>query len=258
MELSFEELSDFLEKKSTQYNNPNFIETDPISIPHRYSSKQDIEIAGFLTSVISWGQRKTILSNAQKLLLWMDDAPYQFLTQAEERDFKVFQKFVHRTFGGDDCTYFVKRLQEIYDENIDLEEYFLKFVDANDENKIMMAISRFKADFMKKETPTGTLKHLPDPSKNSAAKRFNMMLRWFCRKDNNGVDFGIWSKISTQDLMIPLDLHSGKTARSLGLLQRKQDDRQSVELLTKKLREFDPIDPVKYDFALYGYGVFGD
>jgi uncharacterized protein (TIGR02757 family) len=253
MDWSHSELEDFLNEKVKKYNNPNFIETDPISIPHQFSKKQDIEISAFITSVISWGQRKTILQNANKLIQWMDHSPYQFIKDYTAKDLLVFKKFVHRTFNGEDCVYFIEQFQRIYQENEDLEQYFLKFV-SNGE--IMNAISLFKADFMKNNLQNRTLKHLPDPRKNSAAKRFNMFLRWMARKDNCGVDFGIWINVNPAHLMIPLDIHSGRTARELGILNRKQDDRISVELLTQKLKEFDPLDPIKYDFALYGFGVF--
>ena len=245
------EIKDLLDLKYHQFNNSNFIETDPISIPHLFSKKEDIEIAAFFSATIAWGQRITILRNARLLMQYMEDSPHDFVLHASRDDHKRFKKFVHRTFNGEDAIFFVKALQEIYLNQHGLENVMSKFPDD-----LGKSISNFKKIFLETGKTKRTHKHIADPLKNSSAKRICMFLRWMVRKDKYGVDFGIWKKIKPSQLFTPLDLHSGATARKLGLLTRKQDDWKSVVELTEKLKVFDPRDPVKYDFALYGLGVF--
>lgn len=252
--MTYQELKDFLNFKSDKYNSPAFIETDPISVPHLFSKKEDIEIIGFLTATISWGQRPTILKNARKLAIWMDDAPYDFITRFTKNDVIPFKKFVHRTFNGDDTVSFLYSLQHVYRKYGGLENVFSSALSKG--NSMPQAIADFKRVFFEIKHPERTEKHVSDPMKNASAKRINMFLRWMVRNDGKGVDFGIWKSINPSQLFIPLDLHSGATARNLNLLLRKQDDWKSVSELTGNLRRFDPEDPVKYDFALYGLGVF--
>lgn len=243
-------IKDLLEVKYRQFNSPDFIETDPISIPHLFSKKEDIEIAGFLAATIAWGQRITILKNGKKMMEWMDMSPYDFILSAAPSDLQPFKKFVHRTFNGEDAIYFIKALRNIYQHHGGLEKAF-----SSNPEKMPENIHHFRQLFLQK--PTGrTHKHVSDPLKNSSAKRICMYLRWMVRKDKNGVDFGIWKQIKPKHLYAPLDLHSGATARKLALLSRSQDDWKAVEELTLNLRKFDPEDPVKYDFSLYGLGVF--
>lgn len=248
-----EQLKELLEEKVIFYNQPSFIVSDPISIPHLFTKKEDIEIAGFLSATLAWGQRKTIINKSRELMKRMDNSPFDFVSHASEREINAMKGFVHRTFQGDDCIYFINALQQIYANQGGLEKVFevgyLKNLDIKD------SISHFRDVFFGSEHLHRTRKHVPDPMNGSASKRINMYLRWMVRNDNNGVDFGIWKNISTPHLMCPLDLHSGKIARQLGLLKRKQDDWQAVEELTANLRAFDPLDPVKYDFALFGTGV---
>lgn len=245
------DIKDLLELKFNQFNRPDFIETDPISIPHLFSKKEDIEIAGFLAATIAWGQRATILKNAQLLMQYMEHDPHQFILQAKRNDLLPFKKFVHRTFNGEDAVFFIQALQKIYKDEGGLENAMSLF--PQDLGK---SISEFRQIFFKTGKTTRTHKHVADPLKNSSAKRICMYLRWMVRKDPSGVDFGIWKKIKPSQLYTPLDLHSGATARKLGLLTRTQDDWKAVVELTENLRTFDPKDPVKYDFALYGLGVF--
>jgi uncharacterized protein (TIGR02757 family) len=253
MELTQHQLYCLLEDKASFYNNFQFIETDPISIPHLFTKKEDIEIAGFLAATLAWGQRITIIKKSRELITRMDNSPFDFVTTASGNEIKSFESFVHRTFQGDDCVYFIHALQQIYSYHGGLEQVFNTgyFQDQN----IKTSIHHFREVFFSYQHLSRTRKHIADPLSGSAAKRINMYLRWMVRKDNNGVDFGIWKKIKTSDLLCPLDLHSGKIARRLGLLVRKHDDWQSVEELTANLRTFDPVDPVKYDFALFGTGV---
>lgn len=240
-----------LEEKYVQYNQFQFIESDPISIPHLFDKKEDIEIAGFLSATIAWGQRKTIISNAKKMVELMDMQPYDFVMNHKLADLNRFKHFKHRTFNSEDLSYFILALQHIYKSHNGLETVF-----ALHSADMKMAIHHFKATFFELPHPQRTQKHLADPYKNSAAKRISMFLRWMVRKDKMGVDFGVWKSISPAQLMCPLDVHSGNVARKLGLLTRKQDDWKAVEELTKKLRMFDDSDPVKYDFSLFGLGVF--
>jgi len=253
MNLTHQQLFDLLEEKAAFYNNPEFIEKDPISIPHLFTKKEDIEIAGFLAATLAWGQRVTIINKSRELISRMDNSPYDFVMKASEKEIGTLASFVHRTFQGDDCMYFIHTLQQIYSKNDGLEAVFLEGYHAN--QSIKESISQFREIFFGNQHLHRTRKHVPDPQKGSASKRINMYLRWMIRDDNKGVDFGIWKNFKTSDLLCPLDLHSGNVARKLGLLERKQDDWQAVEELTANLRLFDPLDPVKYDFALFGTGV---
>ena len=247
--LNNQEIYQLLEEKYDLFNRKKFIESDPISIPHLFTKKEDIEIAGFLSATIAWGQRKTIINNAKKLVHLMDMEPYNFVMNHTEKDLKAFENFKHRTFNGIDAEYFIKALQHIYTKHQSLENAFLK-------SNIQQGIHHFKQLFFEIEHPRRTTKHVSDPLKNSSAKRINMFLRWMVRQDNRGVDFGIWKQLNPKDLMCPLDVHSGNVARKLGLLKRTQNDWKAVDELTINLREFDPEDPIKYDFSLFGLGVF--
>jgi uncharacterized protein (TIGR02757 family) len=251
------ELKDFLNEKYELYNNPNFIETDPISIPHRFTQKEDIEIAGFLAATIAWGQRITIINNATRLMKLMGNSPHDFLMSAKEKDLKRFNDFVHRTFNGTDAVFFMKSLQNIYKKHGGLEQVF--DIQANQkEAPTLHAIMNFRTVFFSISGPSRTGKHISNPSENSSAKRLCMYLRWMVRTDKRGVDFGIWKSpvLTPAQLMCPLDVHSGNVARKLGLLKRTQNDWKAVEELTLNLRTIDAKDPVKYDFALFGLGAF--
>lgn len=248
------ELKRFLDEKAAYYNQPLFIESDPIQIPHQFSKKEDIEIAAFLVATIAWGNRKSIIKNGTRLMQLMGQAPYDFVTHfSEEKDAENLKTFVHRTFNGYDLIYFVKALQHIYKNHNGLEGVFSTF---SEEENLQPAIHHFKKIFFSLPHLKRTEKHVSDPLKNSAAKRINMFLRWMVRNDSTGVDFGIWKSLSSSQLSCPLDVHSGRVARSLSLLKRKQNDAKAVQELDKSLRKLDAKDPVKYDFALFGLGVF--
>lgn len=246
-------LKEFLDQKVQTYNTPQFLSSDPIQIPHRFSKKEDIEIAGFLTATIAWGNRKSIITNANKLMHLMDDDPYEFIVGHSATDLERFEGFVHRTFNSIDACYFMQALQQLYKQHGGLETVFTKH--ANQEG-MQMAIHKFKEVFFSWPHPERSKKHVSDPLKNSAAKRINMYLRWMVRQDNHGVDFGIWKEIAPALLSCPLDVHSGNVARKLKLLKRKQNDAKALQELDASLRKLDPVDPVKYDFALFGLGVF--
>lgn len=250
-----EQIKRLLDEKAAFYNSPHFIASDPISIPHRFEEKRDIEIAGFLAATIAWGQRSTIIANAGKLMEWMEWRPHCFILTFSEKDLIPFRSFVHRTFNGADCEYFLWALKNIYQTYGDMERAFtIGF--ATGEPNTKNAIINFRRRFFSIEHENRTQKHVSNPAKNSSAKRLNMFLRWMVRSDHNGVDFGIWNTISPAQLICPLDTHSGRVARKLGLLQRKQNDWQAAEELTSALAAIDPEDPVKFDFALFGMGVF--
>ncbi len=248
-----EDLRDFLETKYNFYNQSYFIHNDPIAIPHSFTLKEDIEISGFLVATIAWGQRSTILRNGNRLIELMDNSPYDFVLNFKPKDLKVFDTFVHRTFNSIDCKYFLIALQHIYRRKGGLNKVFLDSLNVHNCN-IGLAISTFRQTFFSLSYPKRSLKHISDPTKNSSAKRICMFLRWMVRRDKN-VDFGIWTNISPGILAIPLDIHTGRVSRSLGLLERKQNDWKAVMELTTNLRKFDPLDPVKYDFALFGLGI---
>jgi uncharacterized protein (TIGR02757 family) len=246
-----QEIIDLLEIKSTYYNNNGFIESDPISVPHGFSKKEDIEISGFLTAVLSWGQRRTIIRNANQLMSLMGFEPYDFIMNSDEIDWKAFGDFRHRTFNGIDCQYFIKSIRNIYQYHGGLESAFGKAGDAN----VIHRIIGFRDAFFELPGQARTKKHLSNPATGASAKRINMYLRWMVRKDDRGVDFGIWHNISPSGLYCPLDVHSGNVARKLGLLERKQNDWKAVTELTAALRTIDPVDPVRFDFALFGLGA---
>jgi len=251
--LNSQDLKDFLDAKVIQYNNSKFIESDPIQIPHQFSKKEDIEIAAFLTATIAWGNRKSIIKNAKHMMQLLDNAPYDFVMQHRESDLEHLLPFVHRTFNGHDFIQFIKSLRHIYNNHDGLEAVFLKHAEKE---SLQHSIHNLKKIFFEIEHLPRTQKHISDPLKNSTAKRINMFLRWMVRKDNVGVDFGIWQSLSPAQLSCPLDIHSGNVARKLGLLMRKQNDAKALSELDNSLRKLDVRDPVKYDFSLFGLGVF--
>jgi uncharacterized protein (TIGR02757 family) len=245
------ELKEFLDEKVHQYNHPNFITSDPIQIPHLFTLKEDIEIAGFLAATIAWGNRKMIINNAHKMMQLMGHSPYDFVMSHTDEQLEALSQFVHRTFNGTDFIGFIKGLQNIYQNHNGLEGVF-----STPAPSLQHAIANFKTKFFEIPHASRTEKHISDPLNGSAAKRINMYLRWMVRKDTNGVDLGIWKNIEAAQLSCPLDVHSGNVARKLGLLQRTQNDAKAVLELDTQLRLLDAKDPVKYDFALFGLGVF--
>ena len=253
MNLKKEELKEFLETKVELYNTTKFIDTDPIQVPHQFSKKEDIEISAFLTATIAWGNRKSIINNAQRIIYLLDHSPFEFVMQHQNSDLSQLKNFVHRTFNGDDFIQFIKSLKHIYSNHNGLESIFYKYAEAL---SLQNSIHKLKSIFFEIPHLNRTTKHISDPYKNSAAKRINMFLRWMVRNDKNGVDFGIWKSLSPSQLSCPLDVHSGNVARKLGLLKRKHNDAKALVELDISLRKLDTNDPVKYDFALFGLGVF--
>ena len=247
------EIKTFLDEKVVQYNTLDFIASDPVQIPHLYQIKEDVEIAGFLAATIAWGNRKMIINNSLKMMEIMGNSPFDFVMCASEKNINSIEGFVHRTFNSQDLITFIKNLRKIYMNHKGLEGIFTEY---QTEDSLQPAITEFKRIFFDSEPVSRSVKHISDPSNNSAAKRLNMMLRWFCRQDNQGVDLGIWKNISPAKLSCPLDVHSGNVARKLGLLTRKQNDAKALKELDTNLRVMDSVDPVKYDFALFGLGVF--
>lgn len=248
------EIKQFLNEKYQQYASPKFIETDPIQIPRAYSRKEDIEISGFLAATISWGQRPQIIKSAQRLMAQMGDSPYQFITSASQSEINSFASFYYRTFNGTDCVAFLKSLQEIYASGKSLELLFSQGFEMY--GSVKGAITHFRQLFINNDFPARTTKHISNPMAGSAAKRINMFLRWMVRPPKENVDFGIWKAIPVSELMLPLDVHSGRVSRRLGLLSRKQNDWKAVEEVTTNLSTLAPNDPTKYDFALFGLGIF--
>jgi len=250
------EIKFLLDDRYRRYNHFDFIETDPIQVPHTFGKKEDIEIAAFLTATIAWGQRITIIKNARRLMSLMDNAPHDFISNATESDLEIFSDFKHRTFNAADCKFFIRSLQNIYTNHEGLEGVFNKAYQSD--NNISSSLIYFRKIFLEINHEKRTEKHLSDVNRNSSAKRLNMFLRWMVRHDESGVDFGLWKNIPTSALMLPLDVHTGDVGRALGLLTRTQNDWKAVEEITAVLRNFDPVDPVKYDFALFGIGAFGE
>ena len=242
-----------LEDKARLYNTPAFIEDDPVQIPHSFSRKENIEISGFLAAMLAWGRRDIIIRNAMDLVRRMDNRPVEFMMHMNESDLDAFSNFRHRTFNPEDCKFFMRSLQNMYRDGGGLYPSFLEGYLKR--KSIKDAILNFRRIFLDTSHQERSRKHLSDPSRGSAAKRINLFLRWMVRRDQAGVDFGIWDGIDPADLFLPLDVHTGNTARKLGLLRRKQNDWKAVEELTGVLRELDPADPVKYDYALFGLGI---
>lgn len=251
---NYEQIKELLNEKYLKYNGTSFIPNDPILIPHLFSKKEDIEIAGFLTATISWGNRKSIINNATKMMQNMDYAPYDFIKNHNNRELKTFENFVHRTFNSNDCIFFIRSLKNIYANHNGLEAAF-SVNKTKDEFSLKFNISNFRRLFLEIKHLKRVEKHISDPLTNSSAKRLCMYLRWMVRNDHLKVDFGLWKSIRPADLCLPLDVHTGNVSRVLGLLNRKQNDWKAVEEITAVLRTMDPKDPVKYDFALFGLGV---
>jgi uncharacterized protein (TIGR02757 family) len=243
-----------LDTRVARYNQPEFIPQDPIAVPHQYAQRQDIEIAGFWTAILSWGLRKTILNKARALFALMDNAPYDFIINHQEKDRKRFLNFRHRTFQPTDTLYFLEFFQQYYNTHDSLEDVFLG--SRQDSAGMRDVLTAFHSTFFDHPfAPERTRKHVPTPEHNAGCKRINMFLRWMVRHDACGVDFGIWKRIDPAELMIPLDVHVHRIALALGLLDKPGVGWKAVEDLTAVLRTFDPADPVKYDFALFGMGV---
>lgn len=285
--MEFLELKDFLDNKYSQYNRPNFIENDPICIPHQYSKKQDIEIAAFFAAILAWGQRKTIINKCNELFNRMDNDPHNFMLHHGDEDLKRLLGFKHRTFNDTDLLYFVSFFNQHYQQSDSLETAFLApgdifqtdFVSeqvlgnygegglyassscmlselSQQKPLIERSLNYFRSYFFSlPDFPRRAIKHVSSPLQKSTCKRLNMFLRWMVRKDNLGVDFGIWNTLQPKDLICPCDVHVDRVARRLGLIERKQTDWRTAVELTNELLKFDPLDPVKYDFALFGLGV---
>lgn len=252
--MSQQELFQFLESKVEQYNQPGFISNDPICIPHQYRKNQDIEISGFMAAVFAWGQRKTIINKSNEFLALMDNSPHEFVLNHQDSDLKPFLTFKHRTFNSTDALYFIHFFRWYYQRYESLEKAFTENMAKSVSMEIRLA-QFFSLFFSLPDHPTRTYKHIPTPARKSACKRINMFLRWMVRKDDKGVDFGIWKELQPADLVCPCDLHVDRVARKLGLIERRQTDWQTAMELTENLKAFDPADPVKYDFALFGLGV---
>ena len=251
--MKFDELKEFLDLKTNYYQSQDFISADPIQIPHRFTKKEDIEIAGFLAATIAWGNRTSIIKNANEMMKLMDEAPFDFIVNHQTSDLDVFDGFVHRTFNATDLKYFVQAIKNIYVNKGGLEFCITQHVSKM---PLQTALHHFKKDFFELPHELRTEKHLADPLKGSAAKRINMYLRWMVRPNTSGVDFGLWKSMHPRNLSCPLDVHSGTVARKLGILNRKQNDAKALLELDKQLRIMDSEDPVKYDFALFGLGAF--
>ena len=253
MKLTRRELKEFLDHRVDCYNKPSFIGLDPVSIPHRFTVKEDIEIAGFLAATIAWGNRVAILRSAERMMEIMGNRPYDFVINHRDDDLKCIDGCIHRTIFAEDFIYFIEALKYVYTEKGGMEEIFARY-QTND--SLQPAIHEFRRIFFDLPHNGRTERHVSDPFKGSAAKKINMFLRWMVRSDDRGVDFGLWKSVPMSVLSCPLDVHSGNVARKLGLLTRKQSDAKAVAELDATLREMDPADPVKYDYALFGLGVF--
>lgn len=248
------DLKIILDDAFIRYNKASFIDEDPVQIPHRYKRKEDVEIAGLFAATLAWGKRSYILKSTSTLLQHMDNAPFDFVTQHSKKELERLQSFVHRTFNGKDCEYFVRALRSLYRIPGGLETAFAQ---PSGTIGLEYRFDNFRKNFLQTPHLKRSEKHISDPLHNSSAKRLCMFLRWMVRKDSSGIDFGIWKSISPSELCLPLDVHTGFVGRKLGLLKRKQNDWKAVLEITRQLRRFDPIDPIKYDLALFGLGLEG-
>lgn len=247
------ELKDLLEELYLRYDSPDFIEPDPISIPHSFSSQEDCEVSGFLAATIAWGNRKAIVKSAHRMMEYLDYRPYDFVMGASQRELESLRSYVHRTFNGEDLVCFVEALRRICNDSGTLGGWFESAWERLGDMRLVLA--EFRSKFFDFPHPQRSEKHLSSIAKGAACKRLNMYLRWMVREDKHGVDFGFWKRIPSSALYLPLDLHSGNVARELGILSRRQNDWKAVEEVMCHLREADPSDPVKYDYALFGVGI---
>lgn len=245
---------ELLERLHDKYNSPDFIADDPISIPHRYTARGDREISGFLAATIAWGNRKAIVKNARRMMALMDDSPHDFVTSASDNELVQLGTFVHRTFNGGDLLTFVRALRR-FEETGGLGAFFER--EWEHTGDMRRVLSAFHSEFFAIDHLPRCRKHLSAIDRGAACKRLNMYLRWMVRRDDRGVDFGLWTKIPASALYLPLDVHSGNMGRALGLLERKQNDWRAVEQITAALREYDPEDPTRFDFSLFGAGIDG-
>ncbi len=252
-EQEIEELKPYLDSLVLRFNNPDFIADDPVSIPHLFGTREDMEISGFLASTIAWGNRKAIVKNAHRLMRMLGMEPYRFVMEASQDEKAHLCDFVHRTFNGNDCLYFIESLKNIYSEHGGIGRFFEDRYEQTGDMRI--ALADFHKLFFSLPHPQRVEKHLSSIAKKAACKRLNMYIKWMVRKDDGGVDLGLWKRIPASAIYLPLDVHSGNVGRALGLLSRKQNDWKAVEEITGTLRLFDPADPVKYDFALFGAGI---
>ena len=250
-----EDLKALLDRKTLEYDQPSFIASDPISIPHSFSKKQDIEISGFLAAIFAWGNRNTIIRKGRELMQLMDNSPHQFCVGHGPRDLKKLEHFCHRTFNSTDLLYFIEFFRFHFRNNISLEQAFSQWLNKNDTHTGKALAGFHHYFFSLEDVPARTRKHTSTTESGSTCKQLNMFLRWMVRRDKNGVDFGLWKKIKPSQLVCPVDLHVARVSRKLGLLSRKQTDWKAALELTEKLKTFDPDDPVKYDLALFGMGV---
>lgn len=253
--MNLPDIKQLLDEKYLEYcRSEFFIDTDPIQIPKMFEEKEDIEIAGFLAASLAWGQRPTIIKKCRELMQLMDFAPADFIRHATENDLECFCHFKHRTFNGYDCRYFIRSLANIYQNHGGMEAVFTSaWQNTQDMTQVLR---HWHSIFTELPAESRVLRHIANVDKGSAAKRVNMYLRWMVRTDDSGIDFGLWKQIPMSALLIPLDLHTGNVSRQLGLLTRNQNDSRAVIELTERLREFDPDDPIRYDFALFGLGAF--
>jgi uncharacterized protein (TIGR02757 family) len=252
--MKLQELKRYLDQKAAHYDHPDFIAGDPVCIPHRFSKLQDIEIAGLFAATLAWGNRTTIINKCSELMEMMDNAPYDYVRYHQPKERMQLLRFGHRTFNGIDLLYFVEFLQHYYTNVTSLEFAFSGHLTPEDET-VEKGLAGFHKIFFALEHPERTRKHVSTPEKNSACKRLNMYLRWMVRKDKNGVDFGLWQHISPSQLVCPVDVHVARVATRLGLISEDKSNWKTALQLTARLREMDPEDPVKYDFALFGLGV---
>ena len=250
-----EETYELPERLPDKYNSPDFIADDPISIPHRFSSRQDIEIAGFLASTIAWGNRKAIVKSAGRMMEYLDNQPYDFTVNASDDELVRLTSFVHRTFNGGDFVTFIKALRRLVEQYGGIGKFFEWSWEKNGDMRAVL--SEFRCEFFAIDHLPRCGKHLSSIDKGAACKRLNMYLRWMVRDDGRGVDFGLWKRIPMSALYLPLDVHAGNMSRALGLLERKQNDWKAVHEVTGNLRLYDPADPVKYDYSLFGAGIDG-
>ncbi len=254
--MNFSELKQLLDEKYDEYCTKEFIADDPVSIPHKFTMKEDIEISGFFAALLAWGQRPQIIKSTGLLMQMMDYEPYHFIIKASAKDIKPFERFYYRTFNGTDCTFFIHTLKNIYINHQGLENVFT--TGFNQHGDIRNAITYFRNIFFKIQHVPHNQKHISDPQRNSACKRLNLFLRWMVRSNDRGVDFGLWKGIPASALYCPLDVHTGNTSRELGLLNIKMNNWKAVCELTENLKKFDPADPVKYDFSLFGLGFYNN
>lgn len=248
-----ESLKLLLDEEAARINSPAFIADDPVQFPRRFSDLRDIEIVAFLSAIIAWGNRKMICRDAERMLSIMGDQPYEYVRDGAFEELDPAMN-LHRTFFVRNFQHFLRGMREIYRRHGSLDAYAASLHVADSEAPSWQLVEGMNRMMCEANGGVADSRALPQNLATTALKRINMALRWLVR-DDGIVDMGVWGSIPKSKLFVPLDVHVGNTARELGLISRKANDRKTLCQLMEPLRRFRPDDPCIYDYALFGIGI---